>query len=131
MDTNNAAVATAETATTVEPMSNGEIVSQIVRKVSCFARTIETKGVRESRTFVAINDCPATALENISFGAATTIIRTADKLFGVEAVDVVVSSILGCKAEIVIEDEYVTNIVVNAEVAAAKDALLFYKELNA
>ena len=124
------------TSTETVANANAEVVNATINRVSCFTRNIVMKDgdkeVKVVRTFVAINDEPATALENISFGSATPIIRTAEKLFGVDAVDVAVSACLGCSAKFVIEDEFVTNVIIDdVDGAAVKDALMFYREMNA
>lgn len=132
MDKNNVPVTSTETVANV----NAEVVNATITKVSCFTRNITMKDgdrdVKVVRTFVAINSEPATALENISFGGATPIIRTAEKLFGVDAVDVAISACIGCSAKFFIEDEFVANVVIDdVDAAAVKDALMFYRELNA
>lgn len=112
------------------------ISTETVAKINAFTRKVTIKDgdveKKVDRFFIAINDQPATALENISFGGATSIIRTAEKLYGIDAVDVCVAECLGCAAKITVEDEYVTNIVIDTvDAKAVKDALLFFKELNA
>lgn len=123
------------TSTETVANANAEVVNAIINRISCFTRNIIMKDgdkeVRVVRIFVAINNEPATALENISFGKATPTVRTAEKLFGVDAVDVVVSVCLGCSAKFVIEDEFVSNVIIDdVDVAAAKDALAEYREMN-
>ena len=132
MDKNNVPATSTETVAN----ANAEIVNATINRVSCFTRNIIMKDgdkeVKVVRTFVAINDEPATALENISFGSATPIIRTAEKLFGVDAVDVAVSACLGCSAKLIIEDEFVTNVIIDdVDASAVKDAVMFYREMNA
>lgn len=131
MDKNNVPATSTETVAN----ANAEVVTATITKVSCFTRNIimkdGDKDVKVVRTFIAINSEPATALENVSFSSATPIIRTAEKLFGVDAVDVAVSACIGCSAKFFIEDEYVVNVVIDdVDTAAVKDALMFYRELN-
>lgn len=141
MDTNNVPATSTQTVT---PNANAnananvevEVVTATINKVSCYSRNIVIKDgdkdVKVTRTFVAINSEHATALENVAFGTATAIIRTAEKLFGVDAVDVAVCACIGCSAKFFIEDEYVVNVVIDdVDTAAVKDALMFYRELNA
>lgn len=124
------------TSTETVANANAEVANAIITRVSCFTRNIVMKDgdkdVKIVRIFVAINNGPATALENISFGSATPIIRTAEKLFGVDAVDVTVSACIGCAAKFFIEDEFVANVIIDdVDTSAVKDALMFYRELNA
>ena len=124
------------TSTETVANANAEVVNATIDRVSCFTRNIIMKDgdkeVKVIRTFVAINDEPATALENISFGSATPVIRTAEKLFGVDAVDVAVSACLGCSAKFVTDGEFVTNIIIDdVDASAVKEALRFYREMNA
>ena len=124
------------TSTETVANANAEVVNATINRVSCFTRNIIMKDcdkeVKVIRTFVAINDEPATALENISFGKATPTVRIAEKLFGVDAVDVVVSVCLGCSAKFVIDGEFITNVIIDdVDVSAAKDALATYREMNA
>lgn len=132
MDTTNVAATTTETVAN----DNANAIRQAIVKINAFSRIITMKdGDKEKkveRTFIAINDEPATAIENVSFGSATSLIRTAEKLYGVDAVDVCICHALNCDAKFILEDEYVTNIVIDdVNASAVKDALLFYKELNA
>ena len=133
--TETVANANAEVVNATATNANVEVVTATITKVSCYSRNIiikdGDKDVKVVRTFVAINSEHATAIENVSFGSATPIIRTAEKLFGVDAVDVAVSACIGCIAKFVIKDEYVTNILVDeVDATAVKDALMFYRELN-
>lgn len=143
MDTNNVPATSTQTVApnadanaNANANANVEVVTATINKVSCYSRNIVIKDgdkdVKVTRTFIAINSEHATALENVAFGTATAIIRTADKLFGVDATDIAVCACIGCSAKFIIEDEYVANVVIDdVDAAAVKDALMFYRELNA
>ena len=49
-----------------------------------------------------------------------------------DAVDVAVSACLGCSAKFVTDGEFITNVIIDdVDASAVKDALMFYREMNA
>lgn len=143
MDTINVPATSTETVANAnaETINETKSAKETITKINAFVRKVGMKvdGVEKKidRCFIGINDFPGTALENISFGPATSAIRTAEKLYGIDAVDVCICECLGCTASCITEYDdddkkyYVTGLVVDGvDAKAVKDALMFFKELN-
>lgn len=121
MDTTNVA------ATTTETVAN--VIA--VKTIKAFTRPVTgSDGKKVEKIFVAINDLPATSIDNVVAGAATAIMSIAQSLYGVDGLNVVLASAIGKDAEVTIDDEYIESIdIKGVDIDAMKSNLMFFKTM--
>lgn len=121
MDTINVA------ATTTETVAN--VIA--VKTIKAFTRPVTgSDGKKVEKIFVAINDLPATSIDNVVAGAATAIMTIAQSLYGVDGLNVVLASAIGKDAEVAMDDEYVESVdIKGVDIDAMKSNLMFFKTM--
>ena len=144
MDTNNVPATSTETVAKISAFNHDLYVTVKDENGNAIMREDNTpKKVKTPTTFVAVNDIPATKLDMVDFGDATSIVVAINEFFGPAAVNSVIKNALrktltvsyqAPKDEEVNDEElklYINTIHIPLEVDKVKEAFEFYKMLNA
>lgn len=144
MDKNNVPATSTETVAKISAFNHDLYVTVKDENGNAIMREDNTaKKVKTPTTFVAVNDIPATKLDMVDFGDATSIVVAINEFFGPAAVNSVIKNALrktltvsyqAPKDEVVEDEElklYINTIHIPLEVDKVKEAFEFYKMLNA